>query len=342
MPGQVAAGAHERVAVEDVEDAGDGQQHVVRTDLDLAVDPARAALVAGAARVLARAVEAGTVAVASAAPAAAAATGTVVVEVAVALLAVALSALRAVVLSALLTVALLAVALLAVALLAVALLTVALLAVVLLAVVLLAVVLLARRPAGGRSAGGRCAGAHGAALAGRSLGLPLRLGRVDRCAVLAGLLRGALRRLARGVVAGRAAAAAAGDSGATWRSLMAEMRSALRMPDAPEMPSWPASDLSSGSSIPDRPLERRAGGAGVVLGGLGHREKPFRDGGVLARSSGRRVRGWPPIASEDPEVSTKGASECLLGGVEEIFRAEGFPARRTDPRPGCGPRCVPE
>ena len=47
----------------------------------------------------------------------------------------------------------------------------------------------------------------------------------------------------------------------TWRAPMAEIRSALRIPEAPGMPSWPASDLSSGSSIEDRPPDLR----GVVV-----------------------------------------------------------------------------
>ena len=31
----------------------------------------------------------------------------------------------------------------------------------------------------------------------------------------------------------------------------------MRIPEAPEMPSWPASDLSSGSSIEERPPDLR-------------------------------------------------------------------------------------
>jgi len=38
-----------------------------------------------------------------------------------------------------------------------------------------------------------------------------------------------------------------------WCVSMAATRSPLRIPEAPEIPSWPASDLSSGSSIAESP-----------------------------------------------------------------------------------------
>ena len=41
-----------------------------------------------------------------------------------------------------------------------------------------------------------------------------------------------------------------------WWAEMAETRSALRMPDVPAIPSWLASDLSSGSSMVESPPER--------------------------------------------------------------------------------------
>jgi hypothetical protein len=74
-PGQVAGGADERVVVEDVDDAGDGQQHVVVADLG--VDGVLPALLAGAVAVAAPA----TVPEAASTPAAAV---TVVVAVVVA------------------------------------------------------------------------------------------------------------------------------------------------------------------------------------------------------------------------------------------------------------------
>ena len=124
VAGQVAAGAHERVAVEDVEDARDREQDVVRTDLDLALEARADGARCGCGGLPSRGPsKPGAVAVTTP-TAAAAATAAVVVEVAV----VALAALLAVVALA---------ALLAVVALAVALLTVA--PVVLLAVALLAV-----------------------------------------------------------------------------------------------------------------------------------------------------------------------------------------------------------
>lgn len=50
-----------------------------------------------------------------------------------------------------------------------------------------------------------------------------------------------------------------------WRALIAEIRSAFRIPETPLMPSWPASFLSSGSSMEERPPERVEDASTIVV-----------------------------------------------------------------------------
>ncbi len=233
--GQVAARPDEGVAVEDVEDSGDRQQHVVLGDLQLVLEAvatvSRAALVA----------EAVPPPTAAAAPAPA-----LVVEVVPGAVG------RGALLPALRAVVLLAAVLLAVSPVALPRLTVTA-STAAVGVGALAGAGLTRTCVGalGRRRARRCrlgcrrpvrVGGH------RSVGQRLAPGGGSHGAltVRAGAGRRSDLPLAR-------AAPPEPLEPPTWRASIAATRSALRMPEAPAMPSWPASDLSSGSSIADSP-----------------------------------------------------------------------------------------